>query len=260
MEQKLDRLYALLSSEQSAQSVPVASPQPQTIPSPPRSDLSPGRNLDDPCRNPDHQLIPLLTPFPISFSPSFDRQEVNFDDFHALPSPTKAGLPEVSPHAQHIQSPPQNCSFLPFKGANTASFTTSAPSSETLSFQQQTQQQTQPIKRFPMPHPSFDRVQDVISKGIVTFQQAEESVRLFRRRASSFPFVILPSYISLDCLRRERPFLLLAIITFAADYNVELQSRLDLELRETLARKVIVNGEKTLELLQGVLVYLKWSA
>lgn len=63
---------------------------------------------------------------------------------------------------------------------------------------------------------------------------------------------------TLDSLRREKPFLLLSILSSAASSNEKLQSQLELELRESLSRRVIVHGEKSLDLLQGVLVYLTW--
>jgi hypothetical protein len=106
--------------------------------------------------------------------------------------------------------------------------------------------------------PSLDRLDDAISKGIINFQQAEECVQLFKSKAASFPFVVIPPHMSLDSLRREKPFLLLAVLASSTEANAELQSRLELELRETLSRKVIVNGETSIDLLQGVLVYLTW--
>jgi hypothetical protein len=106
--------------------------------------------------------------------------------------------------------------------------------------------------------PNFDPFQDVISKGIVEFRQAEESIRFFQSKASRFPFVLVPPKMALDSLRREKPFLLLSILCSAASSDEKLQSQLELELRESLSRRVIVNGEKSLDLLQGVLVYLTW--
>ena len=104
----------------------------------------------------------------------------------------------------------------------------------------------------------FDGFQDVISKGYVTSEQAEVSLRIFRSEASNFPFVVIDPTVPLDVLRRKRPFVLLAILTFAAQWSVPLQSKLEAELKESLCRKSIMNGEKTLDLLQGLLVYINW--
>lgn len=99
----------------------------------------------------------------------------------------------------------------------------------------------------------------MISKSIITFDLAEEFLNDFKEKyQASFPFVVVPEHMSLDMLRRERPFLLLSVLTCAAQNQFKLQDALELELRESLGRKVHVLGEKSLDLLQGVLVYLAW--
>jgi hypothetical protein len=105
---------------------------------------------------------------------------------------------------------------------------------------------------------SLECPKDVISQGIIGFQQAEEYVQIFKSKSSAFPFVVIPSHMSVDRLRREKPFFLLSILTTASDTNEKLQDKLELELRETLGRMIIVNGEISLDLLQGILVYLTW--
>lgn len=116
----------------------------------------------------------------------------------------------------------------------------------------------QQFQVFSLPCLVFDDVQDVISKGIVSFARAEESLQSFRGKACNFPFVYVSPQTSLDTLRREKPFLLHAILTVGAQSNFKLQDRLELELRELLSKKVFVGGEKSMDLLQGVLVYLAW--
>ena len=116
--------------------------------------------------------------------------------------------------------------------------------------------QQYPIWSFP--DPVFDDIQDVVSKGVVSFEQAEEYLRFFRTKACSFPFVLVSPQTSLNSLRREKPFLLLSILAFSAQDNCKLQQTLELEIREQLSRRVIVNGEKSMDLLQGVLIYLCW--
>jgi hypothetical protein len=111
---------------------------------------------------------------------------------------------------------------------------------------------------FSLPFLVFDDIQDVISKGIVSFEKAEASIRLFRTKASNFPFVVIPPQSSLDTLRREKPFLLLTILAFGAQSNCKLQGNLEVEILETLGKKVFVGGEKSLDILQGLLVYLTW--
>jgi hypothetical protein len=104
----------------------------------------------------------------------------------------------------------------------------------------------------------LDEPQDVIRKGIITYDKAETLLRSYGTHAPHFPFIVFSPTISLDSLRREKPFLLLSILTMASTSNLPLQDLLEAELRETLGRKVIFDGEKSLDLLQGLLVYLAW--
>lgn len=104
----------------------------------------------------------------------------------------------------------------------------------------------------------FDDLQDVISRGIITLEKAENSLRYFRTTAANSPFVIIPPDTSLDYLRRQKPFLLLTILAMAAIDNIRLQNLLDQEIRDTLGRRVFSSGERSLDLLQGILIYLTW--
>jgi hypothetical protein len=104
----------------------------------------------------------------------------------------------------------------------------------------------------------FDDLQDVISRGIVTLEKAEKSLRYFRTTAANSPFVVIPPDMSLDYLRRQKPFLLLTILAMASIDNIRLQNFLDQEIRDTLGRRVFRSGERSLDLLQGILIYLTW--
>jgi len=116
----------------------------------------------------------------------------------------------------------------------------------------------QQFQVFSLPFLVFDDIQDVISKGVVSFEGAEQSIHFFRSQCSSFPFIYISPQISLDTLRREKPFLLLSIITIGAQFNDKLLRVLELEFLEMLGKKVFVGGKKSLDLLQGLLVYMTW--
>ncbi|KAG0648446.1 Transcription factor himD [Hyphodiscus hymeniophilus] len=109
-----------------------------------------------------------------------------------------------------------------------------------------------------IPESVFDDIDDVISKGLVGFQEAEESLCVFRTKALDFPFVVLSPHTSLDTMRREKPFLLLTILAWDSQESFRLQKTLELEIREQLSRKAVFNGERSLDLLQGIMIYLCW--
>ena len=51
---------------------------------------------------------------------------------------------------------------------------------------------------------------------------------------------------------------MLAMLVASSSANKQLQAACDLAFRNILARKVIVEGKRNLELLQGLLIYLAW--
>ncbi|KKP03827.1 hypothetical protein THAR02_04098 [Trichoderma harzianum] len=99
--------------------------------------------------------------------------------------------------------------------------------------------------------------QDVVAKGFLTTDEAKQLLADFAAVSEEFSPVLLPPEASLDYLRLERPCLLLAIL--AACARDHLQARLEIEFRKMLADRVIMNAEKNLDLLQGLLVYLTWN-
>ncbi|TGO85837.1 hypothetical protein BPOR_0359g00070 [Botrytis porri] len=103
---------------------------------------------------------------------------------------------------------------------------------------------------------NYGGLNDVISRCIVSTKQAEEALKEFASRASAFPFVLLPPQASLESLRHERPILLFAILASTSQNNIPMQHLLESELRETISSRTIIHGEKSIDLLQGLLLYL----
>ena len=100
----------------------------------------------------------------------------------------------------------------------------------------------------------------MIDKGLLSFQEADELLQIYRVASSDFPFVYVDPTATLESLRWDKPFLILSILVMASPRARSLQVLLEKELREVLAQKVIVEGELSLDLLQGLLVYLAWYA
>lgn len=79
----------------------------------------------------------------------------------------------------------------------------------------------------------------------------------FRGMASYFPFVQLSETWTAVSMAEGRPFLLLAAVA-AASSEFHLQDALVRQFKESLSKRVVVAGEKDLDLLQGLLVHLAW--
>ncbi|KAF3384741.1 hypothetical protein F1880_001719 [Penicillium rolfsii] len=80
----------------------------------------------------------------------------------------------------------------------------------------------------------------------------------FRSMASYFPFVRLTSACTAASMAKDRPFLLLAAVAAASSKYCHLQDALIRQLKESLSQRIIIAGEKDLDLLQGLLVHLAW--
>lgn len=72
------------------------------------------------------------------------------------------------------------------------------------------------------------------------------------------PFITVPVQMSAQALSRERPVLYRAIMTVASYHDSVHQLQMGQELVRYIMEHLIVLGEKSLDLLQGLLVYINW--
>ncbi|KAF2850515.1 hypothetical protein T440DRAFT_90408 [Plenodomus tracheiphilus IPT5] len=90
--------------------------------------------------------------------------------------------------------------------------------------------------------------------GLVHMQMLLETYRVM---VDSFPFVPLPKDCSCQDLIHQRPILMLAVLTVSSHDSARLQTTLSRELRKVVMIRVM-NGDKSLDLLQGLLVFIAW--
>ncbi|KAI9149944.1 MFS-type transporter calB [Paramyrothecium foliicola] len=90
------------------------------------------------------------------------------------------------------------------------------------------------------------------------YLEADRCLNTFRSlHLKQFPFVHIPLEMSASKLQKERPFLWLNI-SFITCKKVAEKKRIDKCIRETLAQKLIVDLERNLDLLLGLVAYLTW--
>lgn len=88
---------------------------------------------------------------------------------------------------------------------------------------------------------------------------AEALLKSFRSTISYLPFIEFPDDITIPHLAATKPFVLLAILTVASGSTmVQKHGLYDDEFRKALGLKYVSGGERTLELLQGLLIYCAW--
>lgn len=98
----------------------------------------------------------------------------------------------------------------------------------------------------------------VMGKRKVTLKQAESLLGTYRAKASFFPFVRIAPDATVPSLSRTSPFLLLAILTSASIQDPLLHHQIDHEFRRVLSSQVLLQGKRSLDFLQGLLVYIAW--
>ncbi|KAI0195776.1 hypothetical protein EV127DRAFT_358260 [Xylaria flabelliformis] len=81
----------------------------------------------------------------------------------------------------------------------------------------------------------------------------------FRNMLPHLPCLVLPEDADVRSLSRRSPFVLLAILAVTScSSSLQGHSLYDEEFRKVLGLKFVAGGERSLELLQGVLIYCSW--
>ena len=87
---------------------------------------------------------------------------------------------------------------------------------------------------------------------------AEDNLARFRRVSLGFgPVVYLQPHITSEQIRQTRPFLWLSIMGCTTRSIKEAHTMAD-QLRRTLAQKVLMEAERSMDLLQALLVFMTW--
>jgi hypothetical protein len=94
--------------------------------------------------------------------------------------------------------------------------------------------------------------------GLVTLSEVELLIREFKRGLKWFPFVVISNEMNAQQMSFEKPTLLLAVITVTSYGNINLQRKLESALLQQIANRAIINHQKSLDLIQGILIYLAW--
>jgi hypothetical protein len=100
---------------------------------------------------------------------------------------------------------------------------------------------------------------DIVDRGIITMERAVELfARYTDRMAPHLPGVVFPEGTTAAEIRKTKPILFLAIMAAASSEMPTVQRGIVKELMQMLAEKVVVVGEKSLELVQALQVSVIW--
>ncbi|TVY30380.1 Transcriptional regulator [Lachnellula hyalina] len=101
---------------------------------------------------------------------------------------------------------------------------------------------------------------DVVDRGLLTSEMANVMFMCYvERMAPHMPAVVFPEGTTSAEVRKTKPTLFLAILASSAGMNYpELQRTLTKEVMNIYAERIIVNGEKTIELIQALHISTLW--
>ncbi|OKL62911.1 hypothetical protein UA08_01199 [Talaromyces atroroseus] len=105
-----------------------------------------------------------------------------------------------------------------------------------------------------------DEIIDVIDRGLIDFQTATDIFNHYVEKvAPTLPIVIFPAGTTMSDVRHNKPILFHAIMTLSiAIVRPELQMSLVQEVHRIFADRVVVKGEKSLELVQSIMLACIW--
>lgn len=88
--------------------------------------------------------------------------------------------------------------------------------------------------------------------------EAEDYIINFKTcKSKYFPFVYIPSTTSAQHLRQERPFLWFSVMTVGSK-STSQQQVLGSKIRQMIAQEMVVQSEKNVDLLTGLLIFIGW--
>jgi hypothetical protein len=135
-----------------------------------------------------------------------------------------------------------------------------SPSAEKLPPQASSRQWRVPSADETAPSKAENEFVDVIDRGVVDVESAQAAFeRYVTRMAPEMPMVVFPPGTTMGFVRRERPALFLAILAAAiGPFKKDVQLKLLDDVYRMVAERVVVKGEKSLELVQALIVLAVW--
>jgi hypothetical protein len=92
----------------------------------------------------------------------------------------------------------------------------------------------------------------------LSLRDIEQYVSRYESLQHRFPFVVLPRQWTIQKMKEEHPFLLIGILSAMTVHETHVNPRLHAEFLRVLSERTILQGEKSLDILQGILVQVAW--
>ncbi|KAK3335472.1 hypothetical protein B0T19DRAFT_9513 [Cercophora scortea] len=190
----------------------------------------------------------------------YDYNPFDFADNEPDPDPVMSGAGSVVSHASSL---PVGASALSTPPSSIIATTTSTTSSTANNNNNNNNNPSSSEPRAPsleQPKPPSRTASTFSIQPQFNLDSATSLLSTFRTdMLAHFPCIVLPPDATVVSLARQRPFVLLAILAAASSSRtLQGHSLYDGEFRKMLALKFVAGGERSLELLQGLVIYVSW--
>ncbi|KAJ9616643.1 hypothetical protein H2200_000362 [Cladophialophora chaetospira] len=102
-------------------------------------------------------------------------------------------------------------------------------------------------------------IRGYIDQFIESEDEAQLMLDVFRNELMPhFPFVVVAPGVTVTNMKRERPFLFLAVMMMACRHDIPKQGSIAKAIRDVISQRILIKNEQSLDLLEGMLFYLSW--
>ena len=98
----------------------------------------------------------------------------------------------------------------------------------------------------------------MIQRGIISYSEAEEQKAIFENDFARASFIWPADQMDLASMRQHHPIVFLAVMIVTAHGKLQTRQALEREFKEIVARKIIVENTKDLDLLRGLMIHFLW--
>ena len=119
--------------------------------------------------------------------------------------------------------------------------------------------QSSPASQRAQGYPGAPETFDPVGKGLITAEMAETLLQRYNKEmAPHLPAVVFPPNLTAASLRKSRPYLFLAVMATATSEMAHVQRQLANEVVHLIADRIVIRGEKSMELVQLLLLTVIW--
>lgn len=179
---------------------------------------------------------------------------------HAVPDVVGIRTPAPSTHSLYCESVTDDSAASVDGRGSSPNVFVPVPEAGAHSTSKPTDPVVSEINVSPLPASHFDKPSILTSSFEPSALQAEERLSFFRRHMLSlFPLTYLPAEMTAKEVRERSPFLWFNIMATTAKTAGE-QSAMSDSIKRFVAQKLVVDNEKNLDLLLGLIVFICWYA